>query len=82
MKEDIRREFKIVMEDPKMEIVNSGILFVADVIVFERGEEILHRHTSYESVEDAVRKAKRYINTVLEGKANLDAWLAAEGRIL
>ena len=70
------------MEDPTIESVNSGVIFVVNVVVFDGDKETVHRHISYESTEDVVRDAKKQINTILEGQANLDAWLAAEGRIL
>ncbi len=73
---------RVVMEDPTIESVNSGVIFVVNVVVFDGDKETVHRHISYESTEDVVRDAKKQINTILEGQANLDAWLAAEGRIL
>ncbi len=76
------KAFKVEISDPRMEVKRGYIEFVSHVTVTEGTEVESFKYSSYESIEDVMKKVEKHRDEILKGYANVEAWLAAEGKVL
>jgi len=69
----------VTIHKPYMRVNRSYIEYVVEMEIHVNEKLQKHEYTSYTDVEEAVAEADSHKETILNGRAALDAWLVAHG---